>query len=74
MGGASSLIFLGRYEQSINWAKEAFESAERLQSSHDITKALEIEALAYFYIGDYEASQRILQMRSRGRKGKASVK
>jgi tetratricopeptide (TPR) repeat protein len=61
-----NLTLLGRYEEAIERAREAFRAAEKIGNFHEIAKARELEALAKFYIGAYEDTSRLVLVAAEG--------
>ncbi|HLA81727.1 MAG TPA: tetratricopeptide repeat protein, partial [Thermoleophilia bacterium] len=56
-GMSIDLTLLGRYEEAIERAREAQRTAELLGDPGEVAKAMELQALAYYHIGDSEISE-----------------
>jgi serine/threonine protein kinase/tetratricopeptide (TPR) repeat protein len=63
-GASINLTMLGRYEEAVGSAREAQHVARQLQNDHEVAKAMELEALALYQIGNYEGSSRLIEVAS----------
>jgi serine/threonine protein kinase/tetratricopeptide (TPR) repeat protein len=59
-GLSINLLQLARYEAAIDEAVSARLTARNMGDLGEHAKALELEALAYFYVGDYEKSEQLV--------------
>jgi tetratricopeptide (TPR) repeat protein len=59
-GASVNLTLLGRYEEAIGQAREAYRASEKIGNPHECAKSLELEALANFYIGAHEDARRLV--------------
>jgi len=64
-GLSINLAMLAQYEAAIDEAQKAGEGARQLGDEGEQAKAFELEALAYFFIGDYAKGARLVEMGQR---------
>ncbi len=60
-GAAINQIYLGQYEAAIAGGEEAIEAATRMGNPTDLAKALEMKALALFYVGSYDEARAVVE-------------